>query len=78
MVIGGFIDSKGYGGFLFCVKLLEDFKFWGELGEVKFQMNGIEVGFWIDMLGSFNDQEVLGVVIMMYFEYFVVFQKWIL
>lgn len=78
MAIGGSTDSKGYGGFSPRVKLPEDLKFWGELGEVKPQTNGIEAGPWIDMLGSFNDREVSGVAIMMHPEYPTGPQKWIL
>ncbi|MBX2873283.1 MAG: PmoA family protein [Saprospiraceae bacterium] len=78
MAIGGSTDTKGYGGFSPRIKLPEDLQFWGELGEVKAQRDGIEAGPWIDMLGSFNEGEMSGVAIMMHPQFPDAPQKWIL
>lgn len=78
MAIGGSKDTKGYGGFSPRIKLPEDLQFFGELGTVIPQTNGIEAGPWIDMLGSFNNDEVSGVAIMMNPSYPSAPQKWIL
>lgn len=78
MAIGGSTDSKGYGGFSPRIKLPDDLQFYGELGEVKAQRDGIEAGPWIDILGSFNQEERSGVAIMMHPQFPSAPQKWIL
>lgn len=78
MAIGGSTDSKGYSGFSPRVKLPEDIRFMSEEGEVKAQTNGLEAGPWIDMIGSFDGQQLSGFTMMMHPSYPKAPQKWIL
>lgn len=55
--IGGSDDAKGYGGFSARVRLPDDVVFRGHHGEVKPQQTAIDAGPWIDIVGSFSENQ---------------------
>ena len=54
ITLGGSDDDKGYGSFAPRIRLAEDVEFWGPGGRVLPQRTAIEVGEWVDVLGTFD------------------------
>lgn len=55
--LGGSENDKGYGGFSPRIALPADIKFWSEQGEVTPQRTAIEAGPWINLEGTFHEND---------------------
>ncbi len=65
LTIGGSEDEKGYGGFSARIKLLKGLQFVGRGGSVTPQLEGIDVGPWVDFSAKFGrGEETSGLAIL--------------
>ena len=55
--LGGSENDKGYGGFSPRIALPVDIRFWSEQGEVTPQRTAIEAGPWINLEGTFHEND---------------------